>query len=112
MKWKDVLFSWIGRINIVKMVKVPKAIYKFNEIPIKVPMTFFRDRKQHPQKILKFVQNNRRPWRAKATIRIKKKDGDVTLPDSTILQSYNNQNSMVLGKTTTTTTDIWTNRTN
>ena len=64
-KWKDIPGSWIGRINIVKISILPKAIYKLNAILIQAPVTFFMNLKQI---VLKFLWNHERSQLAKAII--------------------------------------------
>ncbi|KAF0870632.1 LORF2 protein, partial [Crocuta crocuta] len=75
-KWKDILCTWTGRLNIVEMTLIPKEIYTFNAIPIKIPKIFLHIQKKL---ILKFIWNFKGPRIAK-TILKKNKVGRPTLP--------------------------------
>ena len=69
-RWRDSPYSWVGRINIVKMIILPNTIYRFNVIPIKLAIE---------QKISQFIWKHKRPLIAKEVLRKKNEAGGINL---------------------------------
>jgi hypothetical protein len=95
-KWRDVPCSLVGRSNRVKMVILPKAIYRFTEIPMKIPTQFFKDMQKA---LLKFIWKRKTTQKSKNNSYQQKNFWNNHHPrPQPILQNNNNKNCILLNQ--------------
>lgn len=76
--WKHTQCSWIGRLNVIKMLILPKEIYTYSAFPIKIPLMFLAEIEKL---ILKFIWHYKGPHIPKTVLKKKNKTGELTLSD-------------------------------